>query len=448
MRFISIGAALAATAVLASWPAPAGATALNTIDRGWYVDTDSFQRHDYHEPGNDNYITGQVGRSDYHDFFTFDLTGVTGTITNATLHLFEPSGTNFASGGFVTTQASETFQVFTYGGNISTLDAGGQVPGVYNGLVSGTLAGSVSVSAANGGTFVDISLNAAALAALNIGEGGLFAFGGDLLGVPDGQLTQRTVFANSSVDDVGAPDGNTQLILTTSSSTPIPGALPLFVSGLGAFGFLGWRRKKTGQMNSKIRGAISAVIMTIAFLSAQPVSTARSAALLQFEEVGGDVVGSLSGSLNVTGLPQASCLCTFPAFLTPALGFVITSSFSDLERQYPVTGPSSVGPGTIPELASSTTASLVDLDGSDHFLGLPATYFGGPLTGAVTFAGQTFGTLGLQRGDYVYSLSNGDTYTVSVGGTPLPAALPLFATGLGGLGLFGWRRKKKAALAV
>jgi hypothetical protein len=29
--------------------------------------------------------------------------------------------------------------------------------------------------------------------------------------------------------------------------------------------------------------------------------------------------------------------------------------------------------------------------------------------------------------------------------TPLPAALPLFATGLGAMGLFGWRRKRKAA---
>ena len=28
---------------------------------------------------------------------------------------------------------------------------------------------------------------------------------------------------------------------------------------------------------------------------------------------------------------------------------------------------------------------------------------------------------------------------------PLPAALPLFASGLAGLGLLGWRRKKKAA---
>lgn len=33
---------------------------------------------------------------------------------------------------------------------------------------------------------------------------------------------------------------------------------------------------------------------------------------------------------------------------------------------------------------------------------------------------------------------------VPVSATPLPAAFPLFATGIGGLGLFGWRRKRKA----
>jgi hypothetical protein len=32
--------------------------------------------------------------------------------------------------------------------------------------------------------------------------------------------------------------------------------------------------------------------------------------------------------------------------------------------------------------------------------------------------------------------------------TPLPAALPLFATGLGVLGLLGWRRKRKNAAAT
>lgn len=33
---------------------------------------------------------------------------------------------------------------------------------------------------------------------------------------------------------------------------------------------------------------------------------------------------------------------------------------------------------------------------------------------------------------------------VTITTTPLPGALPLFASGLGGLGLFGWRRKRKA----
>jgi hypothetical protein len=34
--------------------------------------------------------------------------------------------------------------------------------------------------------------------------------------------------------------------------------------------------------------------------------------------------------------------------------------------------------------------------------------------------------------------------TGTVSAVPLPAALPLFATGIGGLGLLGWRRKRKA----
>ena len=40
----------------------------------------------------------------------------------------------------------------------------------------------------------------------------------------------------------------------------------------------------------------------------------------------------------------------------------------------------------------------------------------------------------------------GLTFTaIAIAETPLPAALPLFAGGLGALGLLGWRRKKKAA---
>jgi hypothetical protein len=37
------------------------------------------------------------------------------------------------------------------------------------------------------------------------------------------------------------------------------------------------------------------------------------------------------------------------------------------------------------------------------------------------------------------------SYSLVAETTPLPAALPLFATGLGALGLLGWRRKRKQA---
>ena len=45
-------------------------------------------------------------------------------------------------------------------------------------------------------------------------------------------------------------------------------------------------------------------------------------------------------------------------------------------------------------------------------------------------------------------LSGTITYNFTPVATPLPAALPLFATGLGGLGLLGWRRKRKAEAAA
>jgi hypothetical protein len=46
--------------------------------------------------------------------------------------------------------------------------------------------------------------------------------------------------------------------------------------------------------------------------------------------------------------------------------------------------------------------------------------------------------------DYFYTNQGDGSVSVSlVSTTPLPAALPLFATGLGAMGLFGWRRKRE-----
>jgi hypothetical protein len=48
------------------------------------------------------------------------------------------------------------------------------------------------------------------------------------------------------------------------------------------------------------------------------------------------------------------------------------------------------------------------------------------------------------------SVLDGDvlSVTATVGATPIPAALPLFASGLAGLGLLGWRRKRGRAIPI
>jgi hypothetical protein len=56
------------------------------------------------------------------------------------------------------------------------------------------------------------------------------------------------------------------------------------------------------------------------------------------------------------------------------------------------------------------------------------------------------GTTILQDGTLAAFDIIGDITAASA--TPLPAALPLFASGLGGLGFLGWRRKKKTAIAA
>jgi hypothetical protein len=61
------------------------------------------------------------------------------------------------------------------------------------------------------------------------------------------------------------------------------------------------------------------------------------------------------------------------------------------------------------------------------------------------------GTVGLvtYTGPWGFSGGSFDTVlTLTPLATPLPGALPLFATGLGALGLLGWRKKRKAQVAA
>ena len=139
--------------------------------------------------------------------------------------------------------------------------------------------------------------------------------------------------------------------------------------------------------------------------------------------VAGTVQGIVSGLLDNQASPALSVQVT-----SAAGGFGVGEYVGN-----PVSNSFTVNAGVI------TVVNFVSLGGLNS-------------TPAVICCSLGMGSFGLNLASagltnsagFLFQDSAGLAFTL-VSETPLPAALPLFAGGLGALGLIGWRRKKKAA---
>jgi len=116
--------------------------------------------------------------------------------------------------------------------------------------------------------------------------------------------------------------------------------------------------------------------------------------------------------------------------LTITLPYAVTAFSADIGLQNNYSG--------------ATTPNLTFTFGStSETLTLPyyLAYSSNPLITESFTSSTPFTTITIA--DPLYGLAL-DNFTFASAQTPLPAALPLFATGLAGLGLLGWRRKRKA----
>lgn len=244
--------------------------------------------------------------------------------------------------------------------------------------------------------------------------------------------------------------------------------------------FLDVKKKRSRSMIGSIKVApcsrgnkygVSRVFASVALVCfATASSLVNAAAVLTFYETEGDVVAILTGDLDLTN--------TFRQDLGNVnfrldKGGLINSTNSQIQNrseestaetqvnmaQYQITGPDSIGSGTVLVETTNVEASgtYFALVGNSNlttpFLGLDSSYVGGTtMSGSITWDGKTFSNLGLVAGtEFVYSLvGSNDTFTVrisagapTISAVPLPASVLFLGAGLGGFGLMGRLRRRK-----
>lgn len=188
-----------------------------------------------------------------------------------------------------------------------------------------------------------------------------------------------------------------------------------------------------------------------AFVGVVPAMATTVTDFITFTDVGtyatdGDPTHGYQGTATATG----SFDITFDPtqlYLTQSISGIITNpSFSITD---PFFSGSPLPLNTITQFAfdgSGTLTLYSDAAAGKAIVGTPDITIG--------INGWAYGnasSVWYSQDQYGHTLTTSGEATITEvtgqgpGQAPIPAALPLFATGLGGLGLLGWRRKKRAA---
>lgn len=222
--------------VLACGLVSAQTVVINYTDSGWYLPTG------LHRPSNINYIVGDNRgpscndcSNDVRNFFVFNLSSVSQPIESAklALYIYKLIPNTGTDDGYKSGDPSENYELHDVVTSLSSLIAGTGGVAAHNDLGTGVVYGSRTMTAADIGSVVEITLNSNAIFALNATHG-LFGIGGSITTL-DSLPNDEYTFGHSHENGIPRPE--LRLTLVPEPST-------LLLLGIAAISLLRYRNAK------------------------------------------------------------------------------------------------------------------------------------------------------------------------------------------------------------
>ena len=193
------------------------------------------------------------------------------------------------------------------------------------------------------------------------------------------------------------------------------------------------------------------VILGAAVAALPLIAPVEAAVVIDVQEVGGNVVFTTTGSLDLTGATYFSTTQYDVGVISGGSNWYIASGSGSSVDTYKMTSfDGAFGTNTTfldsPSATSGDDFFIWGEGGSTEQVGVKGGYVSGSnIFSTMSYFGTTFAAMGMTQGQYIYSIPS-DTIALNIGGSepsavPLPATLPLLLIGLGGVGVLARRRR-------